>query len=155
MVGQENLAIVLEVADDLLAVLEEGEFFVQRLDLDDAALGLELEKGGRIDAVFLQMLDGKDPAIGNAGTGIRRMDDGTNLGFQAVAYGVEELGECRVARGFRNADSGDLIKFCKIRRYRMLHDGRILAAIEDAARRFAGGMGSDSEGTGSHPRKEA
>jgi hypothetical protein len=104
VVGEEDLAVAFEIGANLVAGLEGGEVFVEWLDLNDAALGLEFsEKGVGLVTVLFQFLGGEESAVRNARAVVRRVDDGGDLGFQRVADGVEEIGKGGLAGGFGSA----------------------------------------------------
>lgn len=113
-VREEDLAVVFQVVPHLRAAFKGGEVGIQRLHLDDAALGLELEERGGLRAVLLEFLRGEQAAIRDARAVVGRMDDGGDLWLQRIADGIEELGERRIAAGFRHADDGDEVKLVQV-----------------------------------------
>ena len=58
------------------------EVGIERLHLDDAALGLELEERGGVRTVLFEFLRGEEAAIRDACAVVRRMDDGGDLRLQ-------------------------------------------------------------------------
>jgi len=115
VVGEEDLAVGVQIGADLVTGLEGGEVLVERLDLDDAALGLELaEEGVGLVAVFLEVLGGEEAAVGNAGAVLRRMDNGGDLGFQGIADGIEEIRERGLAGGLGSSRAEGGVKAAEI-----------------------------------------
>lgn len=105
---------MLQGVPHLRAALKGGEIGIQRLHLDDAALGLELEERGGVRALLFEFLCGEEAAMGDARAVVGGMDNGGDLWLQRVADGIEELGYCRVAAGFRHADAGDEVKLVQV-----------------------------------------
>lgn len=91
VVREEDLAVVLQVVPHLRAALKGGEVGIERLDLDDAALGLELEERGGVRAVLFEFLRGEEAAIRDARAVVRGVNDGSDFRLQGVADGIEEL----------------------------------------------------------------
>lgn len=91
IVREKNLAVMLQIVAHLRTALEGGEVFIERLDLDNASFGLELEQRLFARAIFPEFLGRIEPTIGNARAVVGGIDDSTDFGFQGLAHGIEQF----------------------------------------------------------------
>ena len=118
VVGEEDLPVVFEVIADLRGLRELAHVVIEGLDLQHAALGLELEEGGLV-RVLAEFLRGEKAAVGEAGAVVRRVDDGADLRFEFLADGIEEIGERGIAGGLRSARAADGIQVREVAFHRV------------------------------------
>lgn len=93
---------MFEVVSHLRTLRELEEIVLDRLHLQHAALGLQLEERGLV-RVLAEFRRGEEAAVRETRAAIGGMDDGGDLGFERRAGFVEEICEGRIARRFRRA----------------------------------------------------
>lgn len=118
VVGEKDLPVVLEVVADLRALRDFQQVVIDGLDLQHAALGLELEDRGFV-GMLAEFLRGEKAAIGETGAVVRRVDDGADLRLEFLAYGIEEIGERGIAGGLESARAADGIQVHEVAFHRV------------------------------------
>ena len=101
-VGDEDEAVSIPVAADLITVGGEPSIVVGRLDLYDAALG-ELSLA-RLSA--LDLFGGVEAEVGMSGALLGKLADAEDFGLESGADVVQQVGERAVGGAFAGGPAG-------------------------------------------------